>query len=145
MNQKNITHHNMGSAQIEKHEYRVSMNISRKNIVIRNGVGHFKRGPYKGATLSLSPEEITALYEVGKALVPIIISAGITYKSTKSGAKASRGTSKVCPFKKPLTKIACGKPLYYRERALNQNGKTIEIFTCDAGHECKQPIISAVK
>ena len=145
MNQKNIKRHNMGSTQARKHEYRVSMNISRKNIVIRNGVGHFKRGPYKGATLSLSPDEVTMLWNTGYAAGSFIIGVMTTNYFTNKGALASRGTSKVCPFKKPLTKTACGKPLYYRERTLDQNGKTIEIFTCDAGHECKQPIISAVK
>jgi hypothetical protein len=145
MNQKKITLRNVGSTQVGKHEYRVSMNISRKNIVLRNGVGHFKRGPYKGATLSLSPDDVTMLWNTGYAAGSFLIGVMTTNYFTNKGAKASRGTSKVCSFKKPLTKIACGKPLYYRERALDQNGKTIEIFTCDAGHEYKQSIISAVK
>ena len=145
MNQKDIKRHNVGSTQGKKHEYRVSMNISRKNIVIKNGVGHFKRGPYKGATLSLSPDEVAMLWKTGSAAGSFIIGVITTNYFTNKGALASRGTSKICPFKKPLTKIACGKPLYYRERALDQNGIKIEIFTCDAGHEYKQLIISAVK
>lgn len=82
------------------------------------------------------------LWNTGCAAGSFIVGVLATNYFTNKDAQASRGTSKVCTFKMPLTKRACGKPLYYRERTLDQNGKTIEIFTCDAGHEYTQQIIS---
>ncbi len=145
MNKLNNQNNYIKNTGVEGNKRLVTISVSRNNIIIKNGIGRFKRGPYKGASLSLSPEEITTLYQVGTVVGGYVIGTITTNYFTKKGAQASRGTSKICNFKKPLYKKICGKPLYFRNEALDINGRTIEISRCDDGHEYIQPVISAVK
>ena len=149
MNKLSNQNNYMKNTEVEGNKRLVTISVSRNNIIIKNGMGRFKRGPYKGASLSLSPEDITTLYETGKVVgeyvIPILTTFAVTRYFTKRGAQASRGTEKICNFIKPIRKVVCGKPLYFRNEAFDINGRTIEIFRCDDGHEYIQPVISAVK
>ena len=149
MNKLNNQNNYLNSTEVESNKRLVKISVSRKNIVIKNNMGRFKRGPYKGASLSLSPEDITTLYETGKAVGEYALALSTTYVVTRlftnRGAQASRGTDKICNFMKPIRKIVCGKPLYYRDRIQDSDGRTIEVYTCDDGHEFTQPTISTSK
>ena len=149
MNKLNNQNNYLNSTEVESNKRLVKISVSRKNIVIKNNMGRLKRGPYKGASLSLSPEDITSLYEAGKVVgeyaIPVFTTYFVTKHFTKRGTQASRGTEKICKFMKPIRKMVCGKPLYYRDRIQNSDGRTIEVYTCDDGHEFTQPTISTSK
>ena len=145
VNKLNNQNNYFKNTEVEGNKRLVTISVSRNNIIIKNGIGRFKRGPYKGVSLSLSPEEVATLYQVGAAVGGYVIGTITNNYFTNKGSRASRGTSKICNFMKPVRKMACGKPLYYRDRTLGSDGRAIEVYTCDDGHEFIQPTISTSK
>ncbi|MCF7501967.1 hypothetical protein [Pseudoalteromonas sp. L1] len=141
---KKINPNKISSAP-KKAENNFRLTVSRKNIVLKGNEGRFKRGPYRGASLLFGPEEIQALYEMGKVVVPFVTGVWINNRLVNKGAKASRGTTKLCSFKLPSRQRVCRKHLYYRETIICEHGKKYDVFRCDDGHELKQAIISCKK